>query len=99
MTIPPTDGIAVDPVVADEDDLLTDLDPTPNDETESDADIMAALDAYDPPDDVATPDPVAPEAGWLTDVREQARKHGPFSVAQVLQIVRELDSVADEAGK
>ena len=84
------------PVDTDDDDLLSDLDLTPSEEAETDAEIMAALDFCNPPDDVARPDPVAPIADWLTDVRELARKHGPFSAAQILQIVRELDPVADE---
>jgi hypothetical protein len=94
MTIRPTDGIAVDPKVETVDDLLSDLDMTPNAEAESDADIMAALDAAD---DIAAPDPVVPVADWLTDLRELARKHGPFSAVQILQIVRELDAVDDLA--
>jgi hypothetical protein len=104
-------------VVTDHDDLLTDLDMSPREE--SDAEIMAALDpsdldmtpaheavsvaeimaALDAADDVASPDPVAPVADWLTDLRELAQKHGPFSAAQILQIVRELDAPGNEASR
>jgi hypothetical protein len=71
--------------------LLDDLDMTPAaNEGVSDAEIMAALDSYD---DLVAPDPVAPVADWLTDLRELARKHGPFSAVQILQMVRELDPV------
>ena len=91
----PADVIVADPV---DDDWLTDLDMTPHAEAESDAEIMAALDAIDP-DDVTTPDPIAPVDGWLTDLRELARKHGPFSAAQILQIVRELDTPGNEASR
>jgi hypothetical protein len=81
-----------------DEDLLTDLDmnPTPSDEEGiSDAEIMAALHEDDP----AASDPVAPVDEWLTDVQELARKHGPLSAAQILQIVRELDVPGSEAGR
>jgi hypothetical protein len=83
-------------VIEADDDLLSDLDLTPSEEAETDAEIMAALDTIDPAD---YDDPVAPEAGWLIDVRELARKHGPFSAAQILQVVRELDVSGNEASR
>jgi hypothetical protein len=94
MTIPPTDGIAVDPQT--DGDLLSDLDMTPALEAESDAEIMAALD----PSDDDTPDhplPVTPIANWLTDVQELARKHGPFAPWQIVQIICALNAVDDPA--
>jgi hypothetical protein len=84
------------PADAADDDWLTDLDMTPHAEAETDEAIMAALDSSD---DLAAPDPVPPVADWLTDVRELALKHGPFSAAQILQIVRELDTPGNEAGR
>jgi hypothetical protein len=57
------------------------------------AEMMASLDASDAPADGAAPDPAPQEADWLADFRELAQKHGPFSASQILQIVRELDSV------
>jgi hypothetical protein len=80
-----------------DDDWLSDLDMTPAIEAESDAEIMAALDDIDPSEFVAASAPAVPVADWLTDVRELARKHGPFSAAQILQMVRELDTPGDEA--
>jgi len=87
------------PVDADDDDWLTDLDMTPALEAESDAEIMRAVHAIDLDDCVTAPGPVAPVADWLSDVRELARLYGPFSAAQILQIVRELDVSADEASR
>ena len=84
---------------ADTDDDLSDLDMTRSGEVESDAEIMAALDPSDSPDDVAKPDPVAPVADWLADVRELARKHGPFAPWQILEVIRALNAPADEAGQ
>jgi hypothetical protein len=98
MTIPPTDGIAVDPEVEADDDLLSDLDMAPSLEAESDAEIMAALD----PSDDDTPDhplPVTPVADWLPDVQELARKHGPFAPWQIVQIICALNAPADEASR
>ena len=83
-------------VVTDDDDWLSDLDMTPALEEASNEEIMRALDS--PDDDTPHhPLPVTPVADWLTDVRELARKHGPFSAAQILQMVRELDTPGDEA--
>jgi hypothetical protein len=97
--IPPIDLLAVPPEAETDDDLLSELDLTPNAEAESDADIMAALDASDPPDD-DTPDdpiPVTPVVDWLTDVEELARKHRPFAPWQIVQIIRALNAVDDPA--
>lgn len=86
-------------VVTDDDDWLADLETAPAHEVESDAEVMAALEAYDPRDDVAAPDPVAPVADWLADVRELARKHGPFAPWQIVEIIRTLNAPADEASR
>jgi hypothetical protein len=87
------------PADGDADDMLADLDLSPADVAETDEEIIAALDAIDPRDYVATPGPVAPVADWLIDVRELARKHGPFSAAQTLQIIRELNGTGPEANR
>lgn len=66
------------------------------------AEMMAALDPSDPPDGVAAPDTVPQEAAWLADFRTLARKHRPFSTAQVVEIVRALHRANDssiEAGQ
>jgi hypothetical protein len=97
MTIPPTDGIAVYPEAETDDDLLSDLDMTPAPEAESDAEIMAALDACDPPADVVASDPAPPEAQWLADFKAVARKHRPFSTAQIVKIFYMLNAVDDPA--
>jgi hypothetical protein len=84
--------------VTDDDDLLTDLDLTPAHEAVSDAEIMAALDAI--PNDGPDDPPIAPEpatAGWLTDIRELARKHGPFAPWQIVQIICALNAGGDPA--
>jgi hypothetical protein len=84
------------PVVTDDDDWLTDLDMTPREE--SDAEIMAALDAI--PNDGPDDPPIAPEpamADWLTDVQELARKHGPFAPWQIVKIICALNAVDDTA--
>jgi hypothetical protein len=86
-------------VVTEADDWLTDLDLTPAAEAESDEEIMAALDSDDPRDDVAAPDPIAPVADWLADVRELARKHGPFAPWQIVQIICALSAPTDEASR
>jgi hypothetical protein len=88
--------VAANAVIEAPDDLLADLDMTPALEAESDEEIMRALDSSD---DEAPDHPlsVTPVADWLTDVRELARKHGPFSAAQILQMVRELDVPGHEA--
>jgi hypothetical protein len=83
------------PVDTDDDDLLSDLDLTPSAEAETDAEIMAALDS----EDEAAPNPVVPADDWLAAVQELARLFGPFSPAQILQIVRELDVPGNEAGR
>lgn len=72
------------------------LEPLGDDEI---AEMMADLDDSIGPDEVVAPDPVAPIADWLTDLRELAREHGPFSAAQILQIVRELDAPGNEPGR
>jgi hypothetical protein len=90
--------VEVDPKIID-DDLLSDLDMTLSAEVESDAEIMRALDAVDPADDVAKSDPVAPVADWLPDVQELARKHGPFAPWQILEIIRALNAPGNEASR
>jgi hypothetical protein len=72
------------------------LEPLSEDEI---AEMMAALDDSIGPDEVVAPASVAPVADWLTDLRELARKHGPFSAAQIQQIVRELDAPGKEPGR
>jgi hypothetical protein len=96
MTIPPSDGIVVDPEVETDDDLLSDLDLTPSAEAETDAEIMAALNSED--DDTAKHHlSVMPIADWMTDVQELARKHGPFAPWQIVQIICALNAVDDSA--
>jgi hypothetical protein len=94
---PSASVVAADAVIETEDDLLSDLDMTPALEAESDAEIMAALDSLDPLADELVPDPVAPVAGWLTDVQELARKHGPFAPWQIVQVIRALNAIEDPA--
>jgi hypothetical protein len=53
--------------------------------------MLASLDDFDPDDAV----PVAPVPDWLIEVRELARKHGPFTPAQIAQTVHELSAPAD----
>jgi hypothetical protein len=97
--IPPIDLLAASPETENDDDLLSELDMTPHAEAESDADIMAALDASDPSDDYALddPTPITPIATWLTDVQELARKHGPFAPWQIVKIICALNAVDDTA--
>ena len=97
LDVPKVDVLAVDIEVEDADELLSDFDMSAADSVESDDEIIAALDAHDPRDNVVAPDPVAPVANWLADVRELARRHGPFSAAQTLLIIRELNAVDDPA--
>jgi hypothetical protein len=76
-----------------------DTGPVPPDEI---AEMMAALDAYDPPADSAAPDPAPLDAEWLADFKALARKHRPFSTTQMVQILRALNAVDDptlEAGQ
>ncbi len=83
-----------------DDDLLTELDMIPHAEAESDAAIMAALDPSEP--DVVAPDSVPQDTEWLADFKALARKHGPFSTSQVVEILRALnaeDDPAVEAGR
>jgi hypothetical protein len=75
-----------------------DTGPMPPDEI---AEMMAALDAYDPPDDVVAPNSVPQDAEWLADFRALARKHRPFSTTQMVEILRALNAADDpvvEAG-
>lgn len=84
-----------DDLIEADDDLLAGLDDMDMSYVESTEEIMAALyasDANDIPDD---PVPVAPVADWLIEVRELARKHGPFARWQIDQIVRELEAPVD----
>jgi hypothetical protein len=77
-----------------DDDLLSDLDLGV--EVETVDDLMAALDASDdPPDDIASV-VAAPVADWLIDVRQLARKHGPFAPWQILEVIRALSESGDE---
>jgi hypothetical protein len=71
-----------------------DTGPMPPDEI---AEMMAALDGYDPPPDGAAPVPVPQDAEWLADFKALARKHRPFSTAQVVEIVRALHRANDPA--
>jgi hypothetical protein len=66
------------------------------------AEMMAALDAGDPPADGAMHVPAPQDAEWLADFKALARKHRPFSPAQVVEIVRTLHRANDptiEAGQ
>lgn len=96
MTVPPTDSNAE---LEADDDLLSDLDMAPATEVESDAEIMATLDSSD--DDTHDDEtvPTAPVAGWLADVRELARKHGPFAPWQIDQIILALSAPDSEASR
>lgn len=82
-----------------DDDLLAGLDDMDMSYVESTEEIMAALDASDANDTRHYPVPVAPVADWLVEVRALARKHGPFSAAQITQIVHELEVTAREASR
>jgi hypothetical protein len=90
--------VAANAVIETPDDMLADLDMTPALEAESDEEIMRALDSED--DDAPDhPLPIAPEpatADWLTDVRELARKHGPFAPWQIIKIICALNAPADD---
>jgi hypothetical protein len=76
------------------DDLL-DLDRGPTAEAESDADLMKALDS----EDFVASTPAPQEAEWLADFKALARKHGPFSTSQVMEIFRALNAGDDPAAE
>lgn len=89
--------VAANEVIETADDMLDDLDMTPAHEAESDAEIMAALDADDAPADSAVPAPAPQDAEWLADFKALALKHRPFSSDQVVEIVRVLYRANDLA--
>jgi hypothetical protein len=66
-------------------------------EIETTESLMAALDDADENAiEIAADAVVAPAADdWLADVQALARKHRPFSAAQIAQIVRELEAPID----
>src|SRR5882762_11568098 len=99
MTIPPSEGIALDAAVETDDDWLTDLDLTPNAEAATDENIMKAMELDEEAVEIGAVAraPVAPVAGWLTNVRELARKHGPFAPWQIVQIICARNAVDDPA--
>ena len=73
-----------------DDDLLADLEMPPEVEPESAEELIAALDLADEKAAAMIPVSVAditPLAEWLADVRELARKHGPFAPWQIVQII------------
>lgn len=83
-----------------DDDLLADLDMAPDSDPKSAEELIAALDLADEKAAALIPVAVAaiaPIAEWLADVRELARKHGPFAPSQIVQIIRALNAPADEA--
>jgi hypothetical protein len=85
-----------------DDDLLADLDMAPDHEVESAEELIAALDLADERARAvisASVADIAPPADWLADVRELARKHGPFAPWQIAQIIRTLNAPADEASR
>jgi hypothetical protein len=70
-------------------DLQAAIDGCP--EIETVESMLASLDDFD----TDYPVPVAPVPDWLIEVRELARKHGPFTPAQIAQTVHELSAPAD----
>jgi hypothetical protein len=90
--------VAANEVIETADDMLDDLDMTPALEAESNEEIMRALDSEDD-DTPHYPLPVTPVADWLTDVKELARKHGPFAPWQIIKIICALNAPADEASR
>jgi hypothetical protein len=79
------------------DDLLAELEM--GTEVETTDELMAALDSFDPDDSPSEPAPAPAVDDWLIDVRELARKHGPFAPWQIVQIIRTLNSPDNETGR
>jgi hypothetical protein len=71
------------------DHFLDDLDMSPTEE--SNEEVLAALGDLLP--EAAFDAPSVPEVtpSWLTDAQEYAVKHGPFSTAQIVAIIRALN--------
>jgi hypothetical protein len=96
------DGCINEAPIDSDDDLLADLDMPPEVEPESAEELIAALNLADEGTAAIVPASVAaiaPPAEWLADVRELARKHGPFAPWQIVQIIRALNAPADEASR
>ncbi|MBR1223764.1 hypothetical protein JQ600_02480 [Bradyrhizobium sp. AUGA SZCCT0176] len=80
-----------------EDDILSDLDLWA--EGDGDEDISAAIAMLDVSlsDDTTVPNTVVVDPEWMADVRELARKHGPFSTAHIMKITPILLASHDRA--
>jgi hypothetical protein len=71
-----------------------DTGPMPPDEI---AEMMAALGPSDPSTDGVAPTPARQPDEWLADFKALARKHRPFSMVQMVEILRALNAVDDPA--